>query len=114
VDGLYPHCCSHDGRAVARVWPARHTGISRPGLLFHTEEAHAALEPLLLPGAMTLARQKGLRSLGNSRTIGRTRGVARARVPPVLTTAVRGLTLASTCCGPLVGSGFGWRLFCSR
>ncbi len=57
-------------RAMCRDWPTRHAGTPRPGLLFSATEAHHALRPLLLLGAVPLVIQKGLHSLGASHTIG--------------------------------------------
>ena len=57
-------------RAMYRGWPARYAGPPRLGLLFGAVEVHLALGPLLLLGAGPLGIQKGLRSLGDSRTIG--------------------------------------------
>ena len=45
------------------------------------------MQPLLLLGAGPLVIQKGLHSLGNSRTIGRTKSVTSVRALLVLTTA---------------------------
>jgi hypothetical protein len=57
-------------RAMYRGWAARHAGTPRPGLLFSAVEVHLALGRLLLLGAVPLVMQRGLHSLGDSRTIG--------------------------------------------
>jgi hypothetical protein len=83
-------------RAMYRGWPARPAGTPRPGLLFRAAEAHLALGPPLRLGARALAMQKHLHCLGDSRTIGETTSVTRARAPPVRTTAARGRRLVGT------------------
>jgi hypothetical protein len=74
-------------RAMSRGWPARHAGTPRPGLLFGAAEAYLALGLLLLLSAVPLVLQKGLHSLGDSRTMGWITSVTSAGALQVLTTA---------------------------
>src|SRR5256885_11486475 len=49
-------------RAMYRNWPTWHSGTPSPCLLFSSTEAHHALRPMLLLGAMALVIQKSLQS----------------------------------------------------